>query len=158
MQRLIAWIRFFNADGVEDIEEIEIDVKGVIPVNERQCVCRALKIAGTDISIVDNTGHGRAEKAIIQPYKSRMRNRRKPEVPDMYFDLGELNDDYYYLILAACSLGLNDVYVIIDDVKYIILNKGDRFLHNQGLYTWCVIQRVNHVDGDYYDDIDDAAV
>lgn len=150
---MVAWTIYANS---EEIDEIEVNVKGVIPVNEKKCVCRALKTAGTDISVVDNRGHGRVEKAIIQPYKSRVRNRKTPEIPDFYFDLGRLTDECYYLILAACSLGLGDEYVVIDGVKYLIRKMGNRFLHNEGLYVWCIIQRVEKGFHDYYDDLDDS--
>lgn len=156
MQRLIAWIRFFNADGVEDIEEIEVDLKGVYEIRESKIVSRALEIAGMDVVVTAPGRAARHVKAIVMPYKSRMRNRNIPELPDSYIDLGELNDDYYYLVLAADDVKSTDKTVHIKDTAFGILNHGSRFLHNDVLYTWCIVQRITQANASYYDDVSDS--
>lgn len=150
---------YYNTDGVEEIEEVDVDVKGVIPVNEQKYISRALEIAGEDITFVTRKPHAPdtpsfRTKAIVMPYKIRGRNRNAPEIPDYAVGLGEFNDDAYYLICAAGVLMGIVERVMIRNRLFVVVRTGERFLHNDVLYEWAVIQSVESLhDNTYYDPV-----
>ena len=147
---------YYNTDGVEEIEEVEVNVKGVIPVREVGYISRALEIAGVDVAFVDRRAHApdtppRHTKAIVMPYSVRWQHRKIGEVIDRDIDLGELDGEFYYIIVPAGSLMGTQERLEIKSRVFVAVRSGERFLHNDVLYEWAVIQSERSFNDTYYD-------